>query len=72
MSYNVWFADLEKAIKAMKEKMPAVCVFKSIQGNADGDFVIKTSSSTYIVRHKDFSIWKLEGSWCTGRWVEIK
>lgn len=71
--YSVWFCDLEKAIKALKEKVPNLSTFCSIEGNFHGDFVIKNETETWIVRHDNFSVWHLEKSshkW--GNWVEVE
>lgn len=70
--YSVWFCDLEKAVAAINAKRPNLATFCSIEGNADGDFVIKNETDTYIVRHTDFSVWHREGDWRTGKWVEVK
>lgn len=70
--YSVWFQDLEKVIQVMKEKIPTMTTFCSINGNACGDFVIKDETETYIVGHRNFTIWHLEGDWKTGKWVEVK
>lgn len=70
--YSVWFCDCTKAIEAMREKVPNMVTFCSIHGNVNGDFVIKDNTNIYIVKHKDFSVWRLEGSWRTGNWIEIK
>jgi len=70
--YSVWFCDLEEVLYQLKKKLPYFVTFCSIQGNANGDFVIKDDTNTYIVKHTDFSIWHLEGDWCTGKWVEVK
>lgn len=70
--YSVWFCDLEKVLPQLKKKLPHFVTFCSIQGNANGDFVIKDDTNTYIVKHTDFSIWHLEGDWRTGKWVEVK
>ena len=57
--YRVWFQDLEKALKVFQEKVPCD-LFCSIQGNAHGDFVFYIDElDTYIVKHDDFSVWKL-------------
>lgn len=70
--YSVWFSDVKKAISAINAKLPDMTTFCSIEGNAYGDFVIKNSTDTYIVKHQDFSVWHLEGPWYEGNWVEIK
>lgn len=69
ISYNVWFCDLEKVIEAFREKVNA-STFSSISGNAYGDFVIKHGDDTWIVKHRDFSVWHLVGDWRDGKWVE--
>jgi len=69
--YDVNFQDLEKAIWEMNEHLPEVKTFTAIRGNADGDFVISTDTRIYIVRHTDFSIWRLDGSWKDGNWTRI-
>ena len=69
--YSVWFQDLEKVIWVLHNHLPQLTTFNSIKGNADGDFVIKTDTKTYIVRHCDFSIWRLDGSWKNGNWTQI-
>ena len=48
--YSVWFQDLKKVLEQLKKKVPEVQTFCSIEGNAYGDFVVKTSSKTYIVK----------------------
>lgn len=71
--YSVWFDDLEKAISALREKYPSMATFCSIHGNCNGDFVVKDSVNTFIVRHEDFSVWIFKGKdWRTGQWVEVK
>lgn len=71
--YSVWFCDLEKVLYQLKKKLPDFTTFCSIQGNANGDFVIEDDTNTYIVKHTDFSIWHFEGFWKgNGKWVEIK
>ena len=65
--YGVWFCDLQKVIAAMAEKVPTMETFTSIEGNADGDFVVR-----YIVKHTDFSVWKRTGSWREGRWEKVE
>ena len=40
--------------------------------NAYGDFLIKTDTATYIVRHSDFSVWRLEKDCRWGHWVEVE
>lgn len=70
--YRVWFTDLEKAINAFRSKVPDE-LFSSIQGNAFGDFVITLDeNSKYIVKHDDWSVWKL-GDWRKGRagWQQL-
>lgn len=70
--YGVWFCDLQKVIAAMAEKVPTMETFTSIEGNADGDFVVRNCTITYIVRHTDFSVWKRIGSWKEGRWERVE
>lgn len=70
--YSVWFADLPKAVKAFRGKFPNIVLFTSISGNVMGDFLFKTETDTYIVKHDDFSVWYQEGDWRTGKWVEAK
>ena len=71
ISYSVWFCDLEKVLKTFREKCPQVKTFTSVEGNAYGDFVIKSSTGdTYIVKHSDFSIWHRDENW-KNKWVEI-
>lgn len=69
--FDVWFQDLEKALWEFNLHLPQVKTFTSIEGNADGDFVIKTDTKTYIIRHTDYSIWRLDGSWKEGNWTRI-
>jgi len=69
--YSVWFCDLEKAIKALRKVQPNMDTFGSIEGNVYGDFVIKDFTTTYIVKHTDFSVWCLLGDWRNGKWVKI-
>ena len=69
--YSVWFQDLKKVIWVLNKQFPNLTTFNSIEGNADGDFVIKTNTKTYIVRHTDFSIWQLEDSWKKGNWRQL-
>lgn len=68
--YSVWFSDLEKALQVLKEKTHMV-TFCSIEGNADGDFIIKDNICTYLIKTSDFSIWYLDGDWKYGKWVSI-
>lgn len=71
--YSVWFCDLEEVLYQLKKKLPDFTTFYSIHGNVNGDFVIKDSTDSYIVKHSDFSVWHLEGgNWRTGKWVEVK
>lgn len=73
MMFSVWFCDLEKAIKALREKVPNLSTFCSIEGNVYGDFVIKSNDDTWIVKHNDFSVWHLEaGRYKWGDWVEVE
>lgn len=69
--YSVWFQDLEEVLYQLKKHLPDFTTFCEIKGNADGDFVIKDDVDTYIVKHTDFSIWKREGDWKNGKWVEV-
>lgn len=70
--YRVWFDDLEKAITAFREKYPYMATFCSIYGTYDGDFLIKGSTDTYLVTHRDFHVYKREGdNWKNSKWVEI-
>lgn len=68
--YSVWFDDAIKAIQVVREKFPNMTTFNSIEGNAYGDFVIKTDTSIYIVKHTDFSIWYSTGDWKNNKWVK--
>lgn len=69
--YRVWFSDLEKAIVAFRAVVKDD-LFSSIEGNAYGDFIFRIDESvTYIVKHNDFSVWKLDGDWRTGKWVLV-
>ena len=71
--YSVWFCDLEKAIKAINEKLPHLKLFCEIIGNANGDFVIRNETDTWIIKHTDFSVWHLDRTlehW--GEWIEVK
>ena len=71
--FSVWFCDLERVLDQLRKKLPNFTTFCSIHGNVNGDFVIKDSTDSYIVKHNDFSIWHLEGGdWRTGKWVEVK
>lgn len=70
--YSVWFNDLEAVILKVKEKLPNMATFGEIKGNAYGDFVIKSDTDTYIVKHDDLSIWHMEGDWRSKKWVEVK
>lgn len=72
MGYSVWIEDLDKAIAVFSGKMPLHTPVNSITGNAFGDFVIINDENTYIIKHTDWSLWKLEGSWSDGvKWVEV-
>lgn len=69
--YRIWFVDLEKALTAFKAIVKDD-LFCSIEGNANGDFIFTIDEGKkYIVSHKDFSVWKREGDWRTGRWVQV-
>lgn len=69
--YRVWFNDLEKAVVAFR-KVVKDDLFGSIEGNAYGDFIFRIDEGvTYIVTHNDFSVWKREGDWRTGKWVLV-
>lgn len=69
--YSVWFVDLQKAIEVFMLKTHHF-TFCSIEGNAHGDFVIKTANDTWIVKHNDFSVWHLEpGKYKWGDWIEV-
>lgn len=70
--YSVWFQDLEKVIQVMKEKVPTMETFCSIDGNSNGDFVIRNETEVYIVKHTDFSVWHSKGDWRNGKWEEVK
>ncbi len=70
--YSVLFKDLEKVIQVMKEKVPTMTTFCSINGNANGDFVVRNETEVYIVKHTDFSILHREDDWKNGKWVEVK
>lgn len=72
MGYSVWFCDLEKAVEALKTKVPNLETFNSIEGNAYGDFLVKTDTEKWIIKHRDFSVWheeKGKNKW--GDWVEL-
>lgn len=70
--YNVWFSDLEKVLKVFHEKFPHIVTFSAIEGNAYGDFIIRTASNKYLVKHSDFSVWRLDHSCRWGNWVEVE
>ena len=70
--YSVRLFDLGLAVKALEKKCPNVKTVYSIQGNVNGDFVIHSETDSWIVRHKDFSVWHLDRSkakW--GEWVKV-
>lgn len=69
--YSVWFEDLEKAICEFRTHLPHIKTFTSIEGNAYGDFVIKTDTKTFIVSHKNFIIWKSSGDWRDNEWTPV-
>lgn len=70
--YRVWFQDLEKALKVFQEKVPCD-MFCSIKGNGWGDFVFCIDElDTYIVKHNDFSVWKIIQNGVGVEWKEIK
>lgn len=70
--YRVWFQDLEKALKVFQEKVPCD-LFCSIKGNAWGDFVFYIDETdTYIVKHDNFTVWKLLTNGVCQQWEEIK
>lgn len=69
--YSVWIEDLDKAIAVFSAKMPRCTTVNSISGNACGDFVIKNDTDTYIIKHTDWTLWKKEGDWRTGKWIEV-
>ena len=72
MGYSVWFCDLEKAVKALRAKVPNLETFNSIEGNAYGDFLVKTDTEKWIIKHRDFSVWHEEkGKHKWGNWVEL-
>ena len=70
--YSVWFQDLEEVLYQLKKHLPDFTTVCSINGNANGDFVIRDETNVYIVKHTDFSIWHREGDWKNGKWVEVK
>ena len=59
--YSAWFSNFAKAIVVLHSKLPNLTSFNSIHANAYGDFVIKDDVNSYIVKHTDWSVWKLEG-----------
>lgn len=72
MGYSVSFDGLDKAIKALKSKVPNLEYFNSIEGNAYGDYLFKAEGGKWIVNHRDFSVWKEEkGRFKWGDWVEV-
>jgi predicted Rdx family selenoprotein len=72
INYSVWFYDLDKVLKVFREKCPQVQTFTSIEGNAYGDFVIRSSTGgVYIIKHSDFSIWHRDENWKNNKWTEI-
>lgn len=70
--YTVWFSDLNKVVQALQAKVPTCVTFCSLGGNAYGDFLIKTDTATYCVRHSDWSVWRLEKDCRWGHWVEVE
>lgn len=72
--YNVWFCDLEKVVKAFREKLPYCETFNRIEANADGDFIIECEAGHFIVKHTDFSVWEFNGSWknSNSKWVKAE
>lgn len=69
--YSVQFEDLKKVITAFEENLPCIKFFTSIEGNAHGDFIIKTGKKTFYVRHTDLTIWKMSGNWKDCEWTPI-
>ena len=63
--------DLDKAIAVFSGKMPLYTPVNLIRGNAFGDFIIENDTDTYIIKHTDWTLWKKEGDWKTGKWVEV-
>ena len=69
--FRMWVSDFEKALKAVHERThyDLIC---SIEANLFGDFVVKVdSNTTYIVRHRDFSVIRNYGTWENPNWVEV-
>ena len=69
--YSVWFEDLESVIQLLRQYLPKELTFKSIKGDALGNFVIETEENTYIVDNMDFSIYKMLGTWDDCTWLKI-
>ena len=70
--YRVWFCDLEKAIAALRAVVTDD-LFCNIKGNYHGDFVFEMNeTTTYIVKHEDFRVWRNFGDWRNPDWREIK
>lgn len=70
--YSVWLNDLPNVITALHQKLPYLSTFCSIEGNANGDYVVRNETDTWIVKHKTFTVWHLDRSkknW--GIWIEI-
>lgn len=55
---EVWFYDLEKALKVFREKVPEAQLFSSIEGNIYGDFNIFSGGIRYIITHNTFKIYR--------------
>jgi len=63
--------DFEKALQVIKQKMPEL-VFTSITCNIYGDFIIKRTNETFVVKAKDWTVWQLKNGWRNPEWVELK
>lgn len=67
----MWFSDLEKALAVFKIKCPEVETFETIEGNMYGDFVIRTSTSTFLITHDNFNIYQHDKLWDVNKWVRV-
>lgn len=68
--YSIWISDIEKAIKVFKNKV-GIDLVDRISGNAYGDLVFSKDTTTWIIKHNDFSVWRNFGDWRHEDWRRL-
>jgi len=69
--YNGWFCDLLRCLEVFRDKVPME-LFSKITVNAYGDFIIENEEKgKFLLKHDTLEIWKQEGDWKNGEWVQV-